>query len=159
MGTADDKLSIIELCVRYGEFLDAKHVDRLGTEIFTDDACIDYGSGEIVGTAAIDAYFRPFVDAMEGAAHNMSNFLIEVDGDVARGTSRATAWHWMAELSSLGRTRPADITGISAFADEFRRTDAGWRIARRTVRGLGPGGVAIGRPPEALLPLLEGLSR
>lgn len=159
MGTADDRLDIMELCCHYAALMDAGRIDRLGAEVFTTGAVIDYGMGEVTGRDAIEGFFGPFSSGIEAVVHTMTNFQIVVDGDTAAGTSRAIAWHWLRELSTLGPSRPADLTGVSEYTDEFERTADGWRISRRVVQGLGTGGFAAGRPPAAWQPLLDGLCR
>jgi hypothetical protein len=158
MSVAEDKLEIMELCHRYAELIDTGHMDRLAAEIFTGDAVIDYGTGEVEGTEAIAAFFAPFSGHLEATSHHTSNFIMEVDGDTAHGTHRNAAWHWHADTAFMGPVRPADFLIMSGYRDEYRRTADGWRVSHRLVYNYGPGGLAFGRPPASFVPMFEGMN-
>ncbi|HLQ77630.1 MAG TPA: nuclear transport factor 2 family protein, partial [Terriglobia bacterium] len=89
----DDRASIEDLQARYLFALDF-HDPDLYVSTFTEDGVLDYGSGDVKGRQAIkDVIARmpaPAVVAGKraGAArHNISNIVIQVDGNKAKGVS------------------------------------------------------------------------
>jgi hypothetical protein len=156
MGSVEDRVDIQELLVRYGYLLDTFQFERIAPEIFTEDATLDYGTGEIVGREGISAFFEQFRGGLDGISHMITNFIVEVNGDTARSLSRNTGWHWHSFLGPRGSLRTADMVLIGGYDDELRREGDGWRIASRWTFPLGSG-IGIGDPPEFMRPLLEGL--
>jgi hypothetical protein len=78
---------------------------------------------------------------------------IELAGDEATSSTYVTAWHWNAggpEDSDAAAVRPADFGLIAIYNDRLRRTADGWRIAHRTIRPLGVGGLASGELPASI---------
>jgi hypothetical protein len=102
MGPVEDRMDIQELLVRYGYLLDTFQFERIAPEIFTEDAVLNYGTGDVVGREAIDAFFGQFRAALDGISHNITNFIVDVEGDTARALSRNTGWHWHAFMEPAG---------------------------------------------------------
>ena len=68
-------------------------------------------------------------DMFAQTMHVMSNHLVEVDGDEARGTVLCTARH-------LTKDRENSMNVMIRYVDAYRRTAEGWKIADRQIRFL-----------------------
>lgn len=144
-----DRLAVQDVVVLYAQLLDSGQQSRVPLEIFTEDATIDLGHAVLSGRAEISAFFTGFTDLL-GTSHNVSNFLVEIEGDVARCQSHCLAWHWMRRPDRPGPApiEPSDLLAIGGYQDRMRRQDGRWRIDRRVMlsfgTGLGLGSVAEG---------------
>ena len=88
-----------------------------------------------------------------GRQHHVSNLVIDAEGGAVRGRS------YVAVMVRQGAA-PYPLTVLGWYEDIYRRTDAGWRIARRVIRDwsgpvlagmAGQTGAREARPmPEAL---------
>jgi hypothetical protein len=122
--SADDRLAIYELIALHGHVMDAGEFDRLD-ELFADDFVYDLerlGSGRLEGAKAlVDAAIA--VGDANPLGHHVTNSLVigeEDDGSV--------------RVRSKGIGVRADgSSGTVVYEDLVRRTDRGWRIARRAV--------------------------
>ncbi|MCZ7526508.1 MAG: nuclear transport factor 2 family protein [Acidimicrobiia bacterium] len=149
---ADDRHAICELLAHYCFLVDSGYHDRLADEVYTADAVDDHGLGEWRGSDAIRRAFAETMARFEGTAHVLGNVHVELDGDRARSRAYVTAWHWLADRAEPGTIRPADFVVLGAYLDDLRREPAGWRIARRRFRPVGPSVLAVGELPDFLLP-------
>lgn len=121
-GSPGDILAIQQLKHRYAYATDAVDRDAF-LALFTDDATFDvgfYGVGEGRGD------FAAFIDELgeldyETRAHNLTNPLIDIEGDEATGT-----WYYVV----LYETPDGDLLlGQGRYDDEFTRVDGTWRIS------------------------------
>jgi hypothetical protein len=125
-GAAADRLAIIDLIYRY-----CRSMDRLDREegyaIWHEGATADYGPTIYRGSG------RGFIDfvtdthmTMEGQSHQISNIIIELDGDTATSESYVTA--------VLRRRRDAglfEVTTRGRYLDEWAFREGRWGIVRR----------------------------
>jgi hypothetical protein len=146
MISADDRFAIADTLARYCFLLDTGHAERLAEEVFAADAELDYSSGLVVGRSAIDRFFAPYAGQVHTTAHFVSNVVVSEIGGETASTCYYQSWRWNPETSVFGPLRPADMVGIGAYDDRWTKTDAGWRIRRRSLRALGPGPIGVGRP-------------
>ena len=131
--TVEDRLAIYELVALHGHLIDAGAFDRLD-ELFTEDFVYDV---EALGYGHLDGA-RAFVEASVALGddnplgHHVTNALVTGGAD-NEATVRSKGIGILANGTS----------GTVVYEDVVRRTDAGWRIARRTViprrRPLHPG--------------------
>ncbi len=151
-----ERLAIQDLVILYGHFHDSKQSHRIADEIFTADASIDFGTGEIVGREAIRTFFASF-EGLLGTSHNISNLIVERSGDRARCQSHCLAWHWLERPDVDGRPslHPADTLAVGGYQDELRREEEGWRIERRRIVQFGTG-LGVGEIAPAIRPIFEG---
>ena len=150
-----DRIAIEECLYRYAHLIDAMQYHRIAEEVFTEDGSIDFGGARAVGREAIHAQCMSYQGALLGCSHNVTNVVIEVDGDEARAASRILAWHWFA-IPGADPLRPTDLLAVGGYEDQLRRTPQGWRIHER--RGLNFGtGVGAGQVPEPMRPIFEGM--
>ncbi|MBO9378019.1 nuclear transport factor 2 family protein [Sphingomonas histidinilytica] len=128
-----DKDAIEQVYVRYCEIVDSKSFDRMD-EVFTEDCVGDYS--QALGPGVISPNRASLIASMHanlgpqsscGATHhNVLNFRIGVDGDEARAKV-----HYYAVHRGRGAQEGALYSMWGQYADELRRTPAGWRVARR----------------------------
>ena len=145
-----DYEEIRALQYRYGRLLDLNQPHAVAYEIFTEDAIDDRGRIPVpVGRQAIEDMFTRALKQFAATAHVISSVEIALDGDDATSATYVTAWHWNADGSDA-TVRPADFALIAIYEDRLRRTAEGWRIAHRTIRPLGVGGLATGEMPSAI---------
>lgn len=155
--SVEDRLAIADLVILYGHLHDSRQSHRVAAEIFTAEALIDFGTGEVVGREAIAAFFAGF-DGLMGTSHNISNLIVEgLGADRARCQSHCLAWHWIERSDIDGRPslHAADTLAVGGYQDELRREPEGWRIERRRVVQFGTG-LGVGAVAPALRPIFEG---
>lgn len=126
-----NRFEIQDLLYHYADLIDRKDFQRLRDEVFTADAHIDYsafggGVGNVEETVAY------LTDAVSDARfphsqHLNANLQVTVDGDSGRG--RIMCFNPMEMNLPDGGTQ-IFLIGLW-YLDEYRRTDAGWRISRR----------------------------
>jgi hypothetical protein len=118
---------IRHLLSRYPFALDDRDMPALAG-LFAADARLRWSDGqEAVGIEAVMASYRQQLGWLGVCGHYMHQWLIEAldaEQGSARGRLRAHA-----EVEMRGRTR---IIGL-LYADVYRRTAAGWRIAERFI--------------------------
>jgi SnoaL-like domain len=149
-----DYEEIRALQFRYGRLLDLNQPHEVAIQVFTEDAIDDRGRIPVpVGRVAIEEMFTRALKQFAATAHVISSVEIELDGDDATSSTYVTAWHWNAggpQDSEAGTVRSADFALIAIYYDRLRRTAEGWRIAHRTIRPLGVGGLATGEMPASI---------
>ena len=121
--TAEDRLEIYELLALHGHLIDAGSFDRLD-ELFTADFVYDveaFGLGRLEGAEAFAEASRALGDD-NPLGHHVTNPLVIADR-AGEATIRSKGIGILADGTS----------GSVVYEDVVRRTDAGWRIARRTV--------------------------
>lgn len=125
-----DKFEIQDLCYRYAEIIDARDFDALRSDVFTEDAFIDYSAmggskGDLEETIAfLKAAMVP--ELFPAHQHLNANIQNIVDGDKARG--RVMCFNPQEVI--LGEVRQVMMLGLW-YIDEYRRTEKGWRISSR----------------------------
>ena len=125
-----DRFEIQDLLYRYAELIDRKQFDGL-RDVFHEEAHIDYSAfgGSVGDREETIAFLKKAMKLFPNTQHLNANFQISVDGDTGRGRVMC--------LNPQEMTLP-DGSGTQVFllglwyVDEYRRTDAGWRIYRRS---------------------------
>jgi hypothetical protein len=134
-----DRAEITDVVNRYAEGVRVRDIDLL-VSCFSEDAALDYGSDQIVGSAAIRQFFgaSPGVpratqgpglalDERVASTPVMTNVMIDLAGDEAHCESMCLAIH----CGFVGGEGSVLIRGTRNI-DDLIRTPAGWRIRRRT---------------------------
>ncbi|MCG5433735.1 nuclear transport factor 2 family protein [Mycobacterium sp. MYCO198283] len=121
-----DRLEIQQLMVDYSTAIDSRRFDDLD-QVFTPDAYIDYrATGGTQGAyPEVKAWLAEVLPNFPAYSHMLGNFDIRVTGNAA--TARTICFNPMVFDAEQ---RQILFVGIW-YDDEFVRTDAGWRIARR----------------------------
>jgi ketosteroid isomerase-like protein len=116
-----ERLEIHELAARYGFMVDDRDWAALGS-VFTEDAVyvIKFATGEVRwdGISGIRTLMDP---GHHPLSHHVGNVVVHADASGVTMRSKV-----IATLSG-GRASAFD------YADQLRRTPAGWRISRRVV--------------------------
>ena len=125
MTELQDRQDVSDLLIRYATGIDRRDWDLFRT-VFTPDCHLDYGEiGVWDGVEAV----TEFMDVAHAAAgylmHRISNIVIDLQGDRATTRCYVDAWIMAADNNS-------GVNARGFYDDEIVRTDAGWRIARRT---------------------------
>ncbi len=124
-----DRLEIEDLVHRYAEIIDAKDFDRLREDVFCEDAFIDYSvfGGSKGGLEETIAFLHEAMKLFPNTQHLNANIQIKLDGD--RATGRVMCLN-PQQMKIGDREEHIFFCGLW-YVDEYRRTDRGWRIARR----------------------------
>ena len=155
LATIADRIAVEQHLYLYAHLLDSHQFARVPEEVFTEDADVDFGGQRVVGREQIRAFVNGLPGAMRGTSHNISNVIIEIDGDEARSSIKLTAWHWFNKPGG-GDYDATDLLAVGGYQDRLRRTPAGWRIWQR--RGLSFGsGIGVGVVPPELYPIFDGM--
>ena len=124
---ADDFVAIQNVKARYCHAIDrlAEDVEaarKVLRGVFLPDVVGDYGAGPLQGADALTDFLCVAIAAnSEWRVHMIHTPLIEVEGDAATG-----GWTVMVHLKRPNG--PVEII-LGRYADSFRRTPEGWRIA------------------------------
>jgi 3-phenylpropionate/cinnamic acid dioxygenase small subunit len=130
-----DRIELAQLVHRY-----ADAVDNAKTEQFID---VFHPDGRLVMIPAGAAEPASIRDGQEElattpadlaaqytqAVHQVSNHLVDVDGDVASGTLLCTA-----RLVTVEGDRVTELVHIAGYQDRYERREGVWRIREREVR-------------------------
>lgn len=139
-----DRLAIHDLQVEYTRALDANEFDRLAN-VFTADATVDIeGRGEFQGLDAISGVCSRSLSPLTASQHLVANHWADIDGDTA-----TAGCYFQAQHRIEGADGGPNYIVAGAYSDRLVRTDAGWRITRRTLRRWWTAG------NDAVLPRLE----
>lgn len=129
-----DRLELSDLVHRYAAYVDARRFDA-AAELFTRtgelavpapperlDPCVRH-RGRAAVRAALSA-----LDDVTRTQHGILGELYDAfpDTDAAGGSITGVAHHW---TDTKGRV--SDLVWYLRYTDHYRRTDAGWRFARR----------------------------
>jgi hypothetical protein len=123
-----DRMEIQDLVYRYSELIDGKQFQALRDEVFTADAHIDYSAfgGSVGDLESTIRFLEKAMPMFPHTQHLNANLQIKVDGDTATG--RVMCFN-PQEMELKGESYWMAF-GLW-YIDEYRRTDAGWRIHRR----------------------------
>lgn len=125
-----DRLEIQDLVFHYADLIDRKAFDEL-TEVFTEDAHIDYSAfgGGVGGREETIAFLHAALDAglFPHTQHLNANVQVRLDGDTASG--RVMCFNPMEVTLPDGGSQ-VFFLGLW-YLDAYRRTVHGWRICRR----------------------------
>ena len=126
-----DRFELQDLVFHYADLIDSKQIEKLRSNIFTEDAHIDYSAmGGSVGNLEETITFLQASltnELFPNTQHLNANVQIELDGDTATG--RVMCFNPMQMTVAEGSTQTFFL-GLW-YVDEYRRTDRGWRICRR----------------------------
>jgi hypothetical protein len=150
MQEKNDRELIQDMIFLYAYLLDMGRAEEIPDRVFTEDVILHHGTAnDQVGREAIRRGFASAPSILEATAHQISNVMIEVDGNRATSLARVTGWHWLKGSPAAGTERAAEFVQLAAYHDHWRRTPTGWQIAERTTYVFGPthSGVALGSLP------------
>jgi len=126
----EDELALYRLMTSYGPAADSGDGTK-ASELWTEDGVYDAdGPGVMDGRGAIVAMLSDegHQSMVPGCAHLNHPVVIQLDGDRATAVGYSQVWR-----TDDGAHR---VFRLAANKWEFARTDAGWRVVRRTNRRL-----------------------
>ena len=123
-----DREQIRDLLILYCTAVDAKNYDLLDT-CFTKDAKIDMSkmNGPVGGYPEFRAWLESSLNYLDSMQHSVSNFAIEIEGDMARGRTMFANINVMKKPD--GSNLIFRVGGY--YNDEFVRTSEGWKFSYR----------------------------
>lgn len=124
-----DRMEIQDLIHEYSAIIDQKRFDDL-RQVFTEDAQIDYSDvgGPVGNREEIIEFLHKVMVMFPNHQHLNANAQIRVDGDTATG--RVMCFNPQEISTPDGKTH-IFMVGLW-YLDEYRRTDEGWRISKRS---------------------------
>lgn len=131
--TPEDFVAISQLLYGYAAAVDGKDLESL-RDLFTEDAIIHY---DLLGGAKkpldeMIPWLQGTLQMFQVTQHAVSNPVIEVDED---GNTARSRCYLIASHEQVGQDgRRTVFIDKGAYHDVLRRTPAGWRIERRTLR-------------------------
>jgi ketosteroid isomerase-like protein len=137
---SSERDEITDVLHRYATAIDRKDWALFRT-CWTEDATVDYSQfGSIPDVDALTELFRTLHDNMGPTYHQMSNIVIDVDGD------RATVRSYVHAVLTLMPGDPNNwVDAVGHYDDVLVKTADGWRISHRashTARTLAGGEIA-----------------
>lgn len=132
-----DIVAIRQLTHDYAWAVDNADLDAL-MKLFTEDAEWDttaFGMGVERGHAALRTFFTGLINNTTSRCHMAMNHRIDVTGDTASAT---VYLHAFVTMRQDGRRDES----VGYYADDYVRTDEGWKFRRRVANPLM-------EPPEA----------
>ena len=126
MQHVEDQLEIHRLINGWGPAVDTGNGEAAAA-LFADDAILESDLSYLTGPAAITAmvYAEGHQSLIrDGSAHIPAFPLVTIDGDTARATGYTRVYRYTGDGYEIWR--------CSANHWEFRRTNDGWRVTRRT---------------------------
>ena len=128
--SSDDRAQITEVLDRYAEALDLRRWELLET-VFAPEIAFDSGEWMVRGRPEVIAQIRTYLDGCGPTQHLLGNYRVALDGDRARSRVYVRAFH-----ACKDRSDPRVYEMGGDYADELRRTSAGWRSVKRSLRVL-----------------------
>jgi hypothetical protein len=126
-----DRFEIQDLIFHYSHLIDQKLFDDLRSDIFTDDAHIDYSvfGGSVGNVDETITFLKAAVtdELFPNSQHLNANNQVTLNGDSATG--RVMCLNPM-EMTIGENTTQTYFLGLW-YVDEYRRTAGGWRMCRR----------------------------
>jgi hypothetical protein len=136
---SEDRAQIEDLQARYLFALDFRDPEAYAAT-FAEDGVLDYGAGKIVGRKAIAEMVADMratgerqraedTSGLRPAAgrHNISNIVLEIDGDRARGTA-----YWF-HMGNANAERSAQLNSFGHYEDELVKVDGRWLFSLRKI--------------------------
>lgn len=133
----NDVVALNQLAYRYAAAVDACDVVALQSVFTPNGRLRSYQPNAIEPFADLagHAQLAAIPNAMRGmyrhTAHMMTNHLVDIDGDRARGEVLCLARHLSANAAD-----PVSINVVIRYVDRYERTDGKWLIADREIRFL-----------------------
>lgn len=149
-----ERSEIEALLILYCTLVDRRDVDALVEEVFAEDAVDNHGLGVWQGRQGLHEGFSWVLSQFAGTVHQITNIVIQIDGEEATSRCYVSGWHWLPHAGEDRRPagRSADFVVVGAYDDLLERRPQGWRIVHRTFRQVGNSVVGAGTLPEFMDP-------
>ncbi|ROZ99082.1 nuclear transport factor 2 family protein [Gordonia sp. OPL2] len=148
LASRDDRELIARTLYAYAAGCDTFDREAIRATV-ADDVWAQYGNGEpIIGGDALADWISGMTSAITWQQHTLTVYTIDVDGD------HADALTYLHSYQGFADDPDTALVMAGRYHDEFRRTDVGWRISRRTMDYLWATESSIS---STFMPLLGGL--
>ncbi len=132
MQEISDRFELQDLVYRYSQIIDAKQFDLLRDDVFTKDAFIDYSAfgGSTGNLEETIEFLHKAMAIFPNTQHLNANVQIQLDpNDSDKATGRVMCFN-PQDMKTREAGSHIFFCGLW-YVDEYRRTQAGWRICRR----------------------------
>jgi 3-phenylpropionate/cinnamic acid dioxygenase small subunit len=132
-----DVIALNQLAYRYAAAVDARDVDAFLAVFHPDGRLRTYAAGsdepfsDVVGHEQLASVPQRMGDMFRRTFHQMTNHLVDVDGDAATATLLCTA-----RFLSVDPADDAAGVNVIRYVDRYERRSGEWRIADREIRFL-----------------------
>lgn len=127
----EDREAIRQLKARYCAACDDNYNAEAIAALFTEDGVWDgAGFGRFAGRAAIRSFFRKVPQRMAFAIHQVSNPIIEIDGERARGQ-----WYLLSPCTVRRESGNQAYWLGAVYHEEYLKLGGQWLI--KSLRGVG----------------------
>ena len=127
VGRLEARAALADLVARYCAAVDDRNFSALAA-LFTADGSFGHrGSGQVIGTDAIYAFYVERLRAITYSFHYPHTHTV----------SFPEPGHAIGEVSAhaeMGRKDAPPLRAAIRYSDEYQLSDAGWQFARREVR-------------------------
>ncbi|NEW48974.1 nuclear transport factor 2 family protein [Nocardia cyriacigeorgica] len=129
--TYDDEREIHRNIIRFARAMDNRAWNEI-TEIMTENATADLGTGHLASPTETIALMRSFLDDCGPTQHLIANVMIDIDIDTAHSSAYVADLHL-----GTGEREGQSFRTLGEYHDEWTRTADGWRMSHRTKRNNG----------------------
>lgn len=137
----EDEAEIRQLYARYMHYLDHRDMVRY-SELFTEDGIVLADQGKWEGRAAMQKMFEPRPGAdgqpprpvVEPMVHMVTDIVLHIDGDTARGWGKYFAFFPV----KAGVRDRAVVSGIGGYNDWLVRVHGVWMFKKREILRVDP---------------------
>jgi hypothetical protein len=132
--SAQDRLDLQELMMRYALAVDVDGAEGDLFDIFSGDAVLDSPlSGRFSGNEGLKAFAKVVVELRSGriGRHLITNIRVQGEGD--RAQLQAYYVHASTPRDAGAKVQGATVTHTGTYDCSARRQDGRWRLERRTV--------------------------
>ncbi|OBK63110.1 hypothetical protein A5656_09670 [Mycobacterium gordonae] len=135
------RAALSDLVHRYAALVDDRQFDSVA-RLFTDSAELVVADPPSALTPVDTHRGRDAIAAAVGAVARLARTEHAIVGevydegagpDLARGRITGVAHHWTQRVADGGGTEIVDVVWHLRYDDEYRLTEAGWRISRRVL--------------------------
>jgi hypothetical protein len=121
-----ERQKIVDLKHRWCHFVDSFQLQRLVDETYAPDGIDDHGGGPVQGREAIRAWYEDSTANVATVSHNISNILVEIDGDKATMRSNVVTLTWTMANANGDPQRAIDYGLSLSYEDKLTRYPEGW---------------------------------
>lgn len=122
--TAEDKLEIQELAIRYALAMDSDDIHSW-LETWTDDGTWVGGLGEYIGKSSLKELFHELGDRIKGKRHIMTNFII---------TGESNHANMKCYMTVVDRVNSPEIIATGIYSDTLKRVNGRFKFLHRQVK-------------------------
>ncbi len=128
-----ERQKIVDLLHTWCQLVDSFQLERLVEETYAVGGIDDHGEGPVRGRDAIREWYEDSIRNVAAVSHNITNVLVEIDGDRARMRSNVITLTWTMANAGNGPQRPIDYSLSLAYHDELTRYPEGWRFDKKVL--------------------------